>query len=175
MTLIVLDGKRRKLRQRALGATVVPQRAPVMSSGLAVGASSEKVSLSEIDDTPEVASTLKRSREGSRIGSATYIVGSVAADEPVLIKGQIDGAVIAPLHPVSVTVSGRVTSYIEGDRVDIDGHVLGTLKANTKAILLSGARIQGVIETPCLECVAGAWLKVEVVKKISRPNVVMKP
>lgn len=110
---------------------------------------------------------------GSRIGSATHILGKVIADEPVLIKGRLEGTLIAPNHPVSVTASGHVASYIEGSCVDIDGHMVGTLKANTKATLLSRARLQGVVEAPRLECMAGAWLQVDVAQSANRQRVAM--
>ncbi|BBI52364.1 hypothetical protein HORIV_47850 [Vreelandella olivaria] len=110
---------------------------------------------------------------GSRIGSATHILGKVIADERVLIKGRLEGTLIAPNHPVSVTASGHVASYIEGSCVDLDGHMVGTLKANTKATLLSRARLQGVVEAPRLECMAGAWLQVDVAQSANRQRVAM--
>jgi cytoskeletal protein CcmA (bactofilin family) len=110
---------------------------------------------------------------GSRIGSATHILGKVIADEPVLIKGRLEGTLIAPNHPVSVTASGHVASYLEGNSVDIDGKMVGTLKANTKATLLSRARIQGIVEAPSLECMAGAWLQVDVAKKVNLHKIAM--
>jgi cytoskeletal protein CcmA (bactofilin family) len=163
MTLIVWDGKRRKLKQR-LNAAGRSGQAPA----------EDTASISEppfeVMPPPEEAFAVRSSTTacmpGSRIGSATHILGKVSADEPVLIKGRIEGTIIAPNHPVSVTASGDVTSYLEGSTVDIDGRMVGTLKANTKATLQSRACIQGIVEAPSLECMAGAWLQVDVAKKV---------
>ena len=170
MTLIVWDGKRRKLKQRSLSATGLTQNNAVVAAPTA----SQPVKTMSPPQA-EASSTPPPSVEsipgGSRIGSATYILGKVIADEPVLIKGRLEGTLIAPNHPVSVTASGHVTSYIEGSCVDIDGQMVGTLKANTKATLLAGARLQGVVEAPNFECMAGAWLQVDVAHSANRQRV----
>jgi hypothetical protein len=51
--------------------------------------------------------------------------------------------------------------------------MVGTLKANTKATLLSRARLQGVVEAPRLECMAGAWLQIDVAQSANRQRVAM--
>ncbi|GEN27146.1 hypothetical protein HVA01_07920 [Halovibrio variabilis] len=158
MTLIVWDGKRRKLKQRA----------SLMPDG-----SGEDIASFATSAAPVVIPPGEYRREGSRIGVATQIVGKVIADEPVLIKGLIEGTVIAPNHPITVTATGHVASYIEGSCVYIDGYVAGALRANTKATLLSRARIKGVIEAPRLECVAGAWLHADVARNASRKKIAM--
>lgn len=174
MTLIVWDGKRRKKKQRASG--ISPPTELISTSPLPDPASESALPLK---DTTAIGSATTTNHitshfvGGSRIGSATYISGKIIADESVLIKGQVEGAVIAPNHTVSVTATGRVGSYLEGGCVDIDGYLLGTLKANTKATLLPGARLEGVVEAPALECIAGAWLQVNVVRKASRSSVAM--
>lgn len=175
MMLIVWDGKRCKVKQRVSSASVRPQHVSGVSASLIHNEPLGKVSPQESDTATEMKPTIECIHMGSRIGMATHITGKVIADEPVLIKGHIKGTVVAPNHHVSVTATGHVASYIEGSCVDIDGHVIGTLKANTKATLLSRARIQGVVEAPHLECVAGAWLQVDVAKKasLSRPNVAL--
>ncbi|MEL7965762.1 polymer-forming cytoskeletal protein [Vreelandella neptunia] len=174
MTLIVWDGKRRKLKQRSLNAAGRPHQAPAVDTVPILELPFEAMS------PPEEASaatfpTIQGVSGGSRIGSATHILGKVIADEPVLIKGRLEGTLIAPNHPVSVTASGHVASYIEGSCVDIDGYMVGTLKANTKATLLSRARLQGVVEAPRLECTAGAWLQVDVAQAASRQSAAMVP
>ena len=118
---------------------------------------------------------LERSDVGTSIGAATHISGSVIADEPVSIKGGLTGTVIAPNHTVLVTASGRVSTYMEGHCVDIDGHLVGTLKANNRAIVRTRARIQGVIEAPRLACMPGAWLQVDVAHQAQchRPKVAL--
>lgn len=155
--------------------SVPPQHLSAVSASPVHSEFHKEISPLEAFTAAEGESVLDHRHQGSRIGVATHIAGRVIADEPVLIKGRVTGTVIAPNHTVTVTSTGYVTSYLEGNRVDIDGHVEGVLKANTKATLLACARIQGVIEAPRLECVAGAWLNVEVAQQAARnrPKVAM--
>lgn len=167
MTLIVWDGRRRKARQRAEGSYSsgdVPQPSPAVSlvSDIAVEQSPPKATV-----TPLVAPL----KEGSRIGAATSITGDITANEPVLVKGNVQGRVVASQHSLTVNASGQVAPYIEGGFVTVDGHVSGTLKAHARATLLPQATVQGVIDTPCLECEAGAWLQARVRHHAVQQNV----
>ncbi|TVU89723.1 bactofilin family protein [Vreelandella titanicae] len=173
MTLIVWDGKRRKLKQRSLSAASIAHHAPAAASAPIPDKPFEAISPPAAETSTVAPPDLGHIRGGSRIGSATHVLGKVIADEPVLIKGRLEGTLIAPNHPVSVTATGHVTSYIEGNSIDIDGQIVGTLKANTKATLLARARIVGVVEAPRLECMAGAWLQVDVAQKTSRQRIAM--
>lgn len=165
MTLIVLDGKRCKRAQRTADLSDHPQHHATLSASPFCGEPLEEKPAAQEIDANDVEVVLEHSLPGSRIGAATYIAGKVIADEPVLIKGHVTGTVIAPNHTVSVTATGYVTSYVEGNNVEIDGHLMGTLKANTKATLQARARIQGVIEAPRLMCMSGAWLQAEVAQQ----------
>ncbi|MDQ7735498.1 polymer-forming cytoskeletal protein [Halomonas sp. SpR1] len=173
MTLIVWDGKRRKLKQRSLSAASAAGLAQKKHAVEAAPISNQPVEAMPPSQANASTVTPPSIEGGSRIGSATRILGKVIADEPVLIKGRLEGTLIAPNHPVSVAASGHVASYIEGSCVDIDGHMVGTLKANTKATLLSRAHLQGVVDAPRLECMAGAWLQVDVAQSASRQRVAM--
>lgn len=166
MTLIVWDGARRKMRSRtalpmAGGAgsevrAVRPRPLPVVSmSDAAAGTES-------VEANPVVCS--QSGIEGSRIGVATRVSGKLIANEPVMIKGSIEGAVIARDHHVMVTMSGKVSSYLEGREISVDGQVVGTLKAGQKITLRSRARIRGVLEAGRLECLAGARVQGEVAR-----------
>ncbi|TVP52364.1 MAG: polymer-forming cytoskeletal protein [Halomonas sp.] len=173
MTLIVWDGRRCKVKQRSSAVSDAPLQAQAVSEPLY-----SQPALKDESGSSKVLATLaapthEPSLEGSRIGLATHIAGRVIADEPVHIKGRIEGSVIAPNHPVSVTTTGHVSAYIEGNYVDIDGHVFGGLRANTKATLLSGAHVHGTVDTPRLECMAGAWLQADVMDKAAQPRVAM--
>jgi cytoskeletal protein CcmA (bactofilin family) len=181
MTLIVWDGRRRKDKQRALATCDAPHQAQVVSastaSPVAVKEEPRRATHLAAVAVPGVErrETLptERAHQGSRIGLATNISGKVIADEPVHIKGRIEGSVIAPNHAVSVTATGYVATYIEGSYVDIDGHVSGGLRANAKVTLLSGAHVEGTVDTPRMECMAGAWLRVEVARKEVRPSIAL--
>ena len=175
MTLIVLDGKRCKRVQRTAGVFDQPQLNVTVSASPSLSEPLKEEPALQAVVANEAEIDLEQTHPGSRIGVATYIAGKVIADEPVLIKGHVTGTVIAPNHTVSVTATGYVTSYVEGSSVDIDGRLVGTLKANSRATLLSGAHIRGVIEAPRLVCMSGAWLQVDVTQQAGRqrPKVAM--
>ena len=162
MTLIVWDGRRRKEKQRSSGRPTFctsqsGQQAPLAAVSFASDEAVENTQL-EASITPILAPLT----EGSRVEAATHISGNIIANEPVLIKGSVQGKVVASHHSITVTSTGHVGSYMKGDCIAVDGHAAGALKATTKLTLLSQARVYGVIETPCLECAAGAWLQAKV-------------
>lgn len=164
MTLIVWDGGRRKKKRLAAG---LPQSAASRGRAAArlrpLPAAPRSVPLigtANIETQP--VAPLPNDAEGSRIGLATRVSGSLVAHEPVVVKGSIEGAVIARDHHVMVTMSGRVSSYLEGREISVDGQVSGTLKAVDKITLLSRARVEGTMEAGRLECIAGARIRGEV-------------
>lgn len=166
MTLIVWDGKRSKIK-KAVSFTPPAQRITSLTTCLPSELASESVSHRAIEPIKStqpysVSAHLEKNNQGSRIGAATHIKGTITADEPILIKGQIEGLVIAPNHSVIVSATGYVTDYLEGGVVSIDGKMAGMLKANIKATLLSGAKVQGSVDAPSFECMAGAILSVNV-------------
>nr|WP_298966018.1 polymer-forming cytoskeletal protein [uncultured Halomonas sp.] len=181
MMLIVWDGKRCK-RQKSTSSANSTLGASGHSPALSIVNASPMPGEPLEGNTPLKAVTtigarpvVERSVGGTSIGAATHISGKVIADEPVSIKGRLTGTVIAPNHTVLVTATGRVSNYMEGHCVDIDGHLVGTLKANNNAIVRTRARIQGVIEAPRLACMPGAWLQVDVAHqaKSHRPKVAL--
>lgn len=153
MTLIVWDGGRRKRKRLVAGVT---REAPLPASAL-----SEPVAEAARVEPPAFV-RLPQDPEGSRIGMATRVTGSLTARELVVVKGSIEGAVIAQDHPVMVTMSGSVSAYLEGLQVSIDGHVAGMIKAADKVTLLSRACVKGTVEAGHLECIAGARIRGEV-------------
>ncbi|WP_411793078.1 bactofilin family protein [Halomonas sp. A29] len=163
MTLIVWDGGRRKRKRLAAGlvesmTTVAPafhsEAFPVIPR------ETQRVETTISETQP--AARLPSETEGSRIGVATRVSGKLIANEPVVIKGSIEGALIAQEHPVMVTMSGRVSSYLEGREISVDGQVVGKVKASDKLTLRSRARILGIVEAKRLECHAGAHIQGEV-------------
>lgn len=185
MTLIVWDGRHRKAKLLTSAAAASSSAETSHQTPLAnTSSTSREIAASGVMAAPEV--TVKDTqpqadltavvvplKEGSRIGVATHISGNITANESVLIKGSVQGTVVASHHPITVASTGHVASYIEGGCIDVDGHVTGALKANTKLTLLSRARIHGVIEAPSLECAAGAWLQTNVKHIASQQSIAM--
>lgn len=165
MTLIIWDGGRRKMKSRADGSATPESAASVACvsrEGLSpVASMSEPITGVESAGAKPVA-CFQSGAEGSRIGVATRVSGKLIANEPVVIKGSIEGSVIAKDHHVMVTMSGQVASYLEGREISVDGQVTGILMAGDRITLRSRARVRGVIEAKRLECLAGASIQGEV-------------
>lgn len=166
MTLIVWDGKRSKMKS-AVPATSPAQQIMSLTTCLPSELASAGVLHHAIEpiksaQSYSVSANLEKNNQGSRIGTATHIQGKITADESILIKGRVEGLVVAPNHPVIVSATGYINDYLEGGVVSIDGKMAGVLKANIKATLLPGARVEGDVDSPRLECMAGAVLSVNV-------------
>lgn len=164
MTLIVWDGRRRKGQRRAADvglSTALASPQPTAQASLqavaSMGEPARETASAEVKKT-----VVPHVEEGSRIGMATRVLGNLTAREPVVIKGSIEGAVIAQDHHVMVTMSGRVSSHLEGREVSVDGQVAGVIKAGGKLTLLSRARVEGSLAAERLECLAGARIRGEV-------------
>lgn len=163
MTLIVWDGGRRKRKRLAAGLVESVMTVSPAFQTEAFPATSREMQMTgtTISET-QPGARLSRDTEGSRIGVATRVSGKLIANEPVVIKGSIEGTLIAQEHPAMVTMSGRVSSYLEGREISVDGQVVGRLKASDKITLRSRARIRGILEAKRLECHAGAHIQGEV-------------
>lgn len=162
MTLIVWDGRRRKAMQRSTAEADTPQRTHVLAEPITLPVLVKASASAEEGAEENAGHSNQLAFSGTRIGLATHVSGRLTADEPVHIKGRVIGAVIAANHSVSVSATGHVERYIEGSFVDIDGCVIGSLKANAKTTLLPEANVRGSIDTPRLVCMAGARLHVDV-------------
>ena len=164
MTLIVWDGGRRKRKRLAAGLmeSVTTVSPAFHTEAFPVNSREMQMTETTISET-QLAARLSSDTEGSRIGVATRVSGKLIANEPVVIEGSIEGALIAQEHPVRVTLSGKVSSYLEGREISVDGQVVGRLKASDKITLRSRARIRGIVEAKRLECHAGARIQGEVV------------
>lgn len=161
MTLIVWHGGRRKSLDSVLPEIVTTMTRASRLEAFPVAAQSMPIAFTAGGEI-QPSGRLPRDVQGSRIGMATRVSGRLIANEPVVIKGRIEGVVIAQDHRVTVTMSGRVSAYLEGREVSVDGEVAGRLKAGEKITLLSRADVRGVLESTRLECMAGARFQGEV-------------
>ncbi len=176
MTLIIMDGKRQRKKftatspQRQRGILQGPGAAPKVrvvtwqGQGEVLGLKHEAwhSPMALVHPVNEgfpwqSEKALNETVEGgSHIGSATSIQGRIIANEKVLVKGCIDGAVVAERHLIHLTASSSVTATIQGRLIWVDGSATGTLSASERLTLMPGARVQGDINAVQLECRAGA-------------------
>lgn len=166
LILIMLDGKRRI--KRAVAAQVParsktqdllasPSRAAQMQNQTKEPTKASQPALPAVAFIQSLPAP-----SGSLIGSTLRIEGKVDAQEPLVIRGTIQGDVTAMEHPVTITESGGVSRHIQARAICVAGSVAGRLVATDQAILLASARVSGSIEAKRLKCEAGAWLQAAV-------------
>ncbi|QNI03518.1 polymer-forming cytoskeletal protein [Halomonas sp. SH5A2] len=163
MTLIIVDGRRKKLKKRAasnpsaLNVNARTDDAATVDNVLTLPALSDAF-------TPPDASPLRDGcvslepprREGSYLGVATQIAGKIIANESVSIKGRFVGAVIAKHQLIQLSASSVVSADLEGGHVCIDGHLDGDVHASDRLTLMPSANVRGAMLTNRFECHSGA-------------------
>jgi cytoskeletal protein CcmA (bactofilin family) len=99
----------------------------------------------------------------SVIGLGTEVTGSISFDGGLHVDGRIVGDVTgrhcesgAPASAISIAATGVVEGNLDVPHVVIDGTVYGDVHAAQRAVLASGARIQGTVFYGTLEMDRGA-------------------
>ena len=154
MTLIILDGKRKKKQHPRAGAKT-PE--PVVAVNADDSASNAAFSPDNAQPfVPEVGLAINTPRSGSHLGVATQVHGDITANESLSVKGRVVGAIKANNQFVQLASSSVVTASLEGAQIVIDGHIEGDINASQRLTLMSGARVRGTISTNSFACHAGA-------------------
>lgn len=165
MTLIIVDGRRKKLKKRAAkmdDASRVSARtddAAAVDGALSLPALSDALTPSDEPPRRDGCVSLEApGREGSYLGVATQIAGNIIAHESVSIKGRVVGAVIARHQLIQLGASSVVSADLEGGHVCIDGHLDGDVHASERLTLMPSAKVRGAMSTNRFECHSGANL-----------------
>lgn len=151
MTMIILDGKRKKKRHRAPGEDS-PQRAGAVHDHESVPASTPD----QARHAPVADAAFENRQNGSHLGAATQIHGDITADERVSIKGRVVGTVTARHQTIQLASSSVVNASLEGADIVVAGHLEGDINASEGLTLMSGAKVRGTISTSSFACHAGA-------------------
>jgi len=95
--------------------------------------------------------------KGSILGSTLRFKGDLAADEDLVVQGQVEGSI---LHTRSLTIGaqGRMHGDIRSRRIVVEGSVDGNLYALENVILRSGATVHGDVFAPRIAIDEGARL-----------------
>lgn len=96
--------------------------------------------------------------QSSQIGPTIRIKGEVAAEEPLVIAGQVDGAVTASGHEVTVAEGGNVKADVTADRIIVNGAVHGRLTANSVIFVRATGRVEGELSAPAVSLAEGAYV-----------------
>ncbi|KPQ23685.1 bactofilin family protein [Halomonas sp. HL-93] len=164
MTMIILDGKRKKLKKRT-GTRHNTSGLNTLTDAVALSGAgdilplAESLNVSESRGEPsqyDGAKSFEDRREGSHLGVATQIAGKVIAHESVSIKGRVVGAVIAKNQLIQLSPSSIVCADLEGGHICIGGHLDGDIHASDRLTLMPSATVRGTMSTNRFECHSGA-------------------
>jgi len=92
----------------------------------------------------------------TRITKGVSIKGSLTADEPVVIVGNLNGDVLVANHSVTVEIGGRVDGAVTARVITIQGGTVGRLIARDVVRVLEGATVNADIASPKLALEEGA-------------------
>lgn len=91
----------------------------------------------------------------SLLGPKSDLKGDFVTNEELVILGRVSGQrVQAPA--ITVGPQARVTADIFGDRIRIEGTVIGDIHAEGSVIVQASARIRGTILCPSITIIEGA-------------------
>ena len=85
---------------------------------------------------------------GSRLGSATRLIGDIVANEPLLIVGKFKGSIESKSNEVTVAEQAEVEADIVAARVEVSGQVKGSVTGLKGARFTSTAVMTGKLTTP---------------------------
>jgi len=111
----------------------------------------------KVQDSKSELSDLTSTKVGrTTIGSATSIIGELAGEEDLLIKGQFEGKIDLKKSNVTIGKSGRLEADIYGKTITIEGKVQGNLFGEEKIILRQSGRVRGNMLAPRVHVEDGA-------------------
>lgn len=89
------------------------------------------------------------------IGSRTRIRGAIRGEGPVVIHGQVDGAIVLR-GGLTITSIGRVTAEVEVQSLELAGEARGSIRAVTRVLVSPTGLFEGEIATPVLQVQPGS-------------------
>ena len=95
----------------------------------------------------------------AHIGESIHIKGTIAAEEPLLVAGHVEGSISVNGHALTITKHGQVDANAVADTIVIEGTVKGRLNANTRVTVRETATVVGEIFTPALAVAEGATIQ----------------
>jgi cytoskeletal protein CcmA (bactofilin family) len=106
------------------------------------------------------------------IGKAMRIKGEIYSQEDLCINGEVEGAVEAKDHVLTVGASGKAHSNIRAREVVVLGSIHGNVEAKDKIAIRKDGRLVGDIKTAGIIIEDGAYFKgsIDIVKiELNKP------
>jgi cytoskeletal protein CcmA (bactofilin family) len=112
----------------------------------------------------------------SQIGPSIHIKGEVAAQEPLMIAGQVDGTVQLGGHELRVAASAHVTADVAAEKIVVDGEVHGKLTGAALIVVHETGKVEGELHAPIIGLADGSYVKGRVVTaERNRPPELKRP
>lgn len=125
-------------------------------AGAATGAPAEAASRAATG-APEDRKPVEAPR--TTLGNGIRIDGDIAGRGDVLLRGTVAGNFELPGHGVTVARAGRVEGTILANRVQIEGKVVGEIRAADRLDIRSTGAVQGTIVARRLRVEDGATFR----------------
>ena len=90
------------------------------------------------------------------VGATIVIKGDITGTGDVFISGTVEGTIDLADNQVTIEGTGRVKGSIVGKRVQVEGNVVGDIKATEKIAISSTGAVQGTIIAPRVAVEDGA-------------------
>jgi len=97
-------------------------------------------------------------QQGAHIGPSVVIKGEVSSREPLIVSGRVNGSIDAPGQLVTIGASAHVTADVSAGGIIVAGTVKGTLVAEDRIALMSGADVEGDLTSPRIAVDDGAFV-----------------
>jgi cytoskeletal protein CcmA (bactofilin family) len=95
-------------------------------------------------------------QHGAHIGPSVVIKGDISAKEPLTVSGRVDGSISAPGCVVTIEAGAHVTADVTAGGIVVAGTVKGSLVAEERIALRSGAEVAGDLRAPRMAVEDGA-------------------
>jgi cytoskeletal protein CcmA (bactofilin family) len=93
------------------------------------------------------------------IGPSIQIVGTISAQEPLTIAGQVTGSIDMPGYVLTIASSASVEGDVAAEGITIDGKAHGNLRATSRIAVHNTATIDGTLSTPVISVAIGAAIQ----------------
>jgi cytoskeletal protein CcmA (bactofilin family) len=91
----------------------------------------------------------------SVLGPTLRFKGELAADEDLVVHGQVEGTV-GPAPRVTVGAQAKIKASVHAQRIVVEGSVEGDLRASSSAVIKETAVVNGNIHAPNVSIHEGA-------------------
>ena len=84
------------------------------------------------------------------------VTGEISADEDLVIDGKVIGTIRVPGHAIVIGPSAEIKADVLAKVIEVRGRVDATIVASERAIIRSGAHVEGRVVSPRLVVEEGA-------------------